>query len=253
MPGGKLQLFGTMHTEDLTAMPNVAAERFAAAHTVAFEADVDNMNVAKLLSVAMLPLTQSLDELIGPEAWQRLKDYLGGTIPPALLRRARPWFAVSLILVKVSGVQASTQTMDKALLGQGRSGNKTVRFLETVDEQLAMLDKTLDAATLVALLAVLEQLPPMFQAMADAYRSGDITTLERVVAQTDKRWGGADQKMQGVFGTRNERWIPFLEKLASQGGAFVVVGAGHLPGKDGLVALLRARGYRVSRVPAGAH
>jgi len=54
--------------------------------------------------------------------------------------------------------------------------------------------------------------------------------------------------MRLLLSARNERWIPFLEQLAHEGGAFVAVGAAHLVGKDGVVALLRAHGYRVARV-----
>jgi tetratricopeptide (TPR) repeat protein len=52
-----------------------------------------------------------------------------------------------------------------------------------------------------------------------------------------------------LFKRRNRAWIPALEKLAVTGHAFVAVGAGHLVGPDGVVALLRAKGYKVTRVP----
>ncbi|MGF6961345.1 TraB/GumN family protein [Paraburkholderia youngii] len=52
---------------------------------------------------------------------------------------------------------------------------------------------------------------------------------------------------------RNLSWMMTLPPLLDEGGAFVLVGVGHLPGRDGLIELLRARGYTVTPVtlPAG--
>jgi uncharacterized protein YbaP (TraB family) len=247
-PGGRIDLFGTMHTEPLASMPKVAADRYAAARTVAFEVDVDSVNVGKVLAVAMLPAGQSLDQMLGPEAWERLTKYLGPTMAPAALARFRPWLAFALILQKATGAQQTAQTMEVGMLKQGRASNKSVRFLETVEQQLAILDQTIDAAMLIKMIAVLDQLPTAFQALTDAYRGGDVSTVETVIGGMDKRTGMTSDQVRTLLGARNERWIPFLERLAAEGGAFVAVGAGHLVGRDGLVALLRARGYRVVRV-----
>jgi uncharacterized protein YbaP (TraB family) len=47
---------------------------------------------------------------------------------------------------------------------------------------------------------------------------------------------------------RNRNWLPELEKLVARPRpAFVVVGAAHLVGPDGLIALLSAKGYRVEQ------
>lgn len=53
---------------------------------------------------------------------------------------------------------------------------------------------------------------------------------------------------------RNQAWMPRLIRYLDEGDAFVNVGAAHIPGKNGLVSLLRARGYRVEtvRLPVAA-
>ena len=57
-----------------------------------------------------------------------------------------------------------------------------------------------------------------------------------------------DEVMAGLVGARNRAWMGPLQAELSRGGAFVAVGALHLPGADGLVALLRARGWTVTRL-----
>ena len=86
--------------------------------------------------------------------------------------------------------------------------------------------------------------------MKAAYRAGDVRGLEAVVADKESRLGLGEDQLRLLLGARNERWLPFVEQLVAEGGGFLAVGAGHLPGTDGLVALLRARGYQVTRVPA---
>jgi uncharacterized protein YbaP (TraB family) len=86
--------------------------------------------------------------------------------------------------------------------------------------------------------------------MTAAYRTGDVRGLEAVLTDEQHRLGLSEDQLRLLLGARNERWLPFVEKLVAEGGGFLAAGAGHLPGTDGLVALLRARGYQVTRVPA---
>ena len=51
-----------------------------------------------------------------------------------------------------------------------------------------------------------------------------------------------------ILYARNRDWIPKLEAIFAEGGAFVAVGEDHLIGDRGVVALLTARGYRLTRV-----
>jgi uncharacterized protein len=130
----------------------------------------------------------------------------------------------------------------------GRDLGKTLRFLETPDEQLDLLARTLDAKAVAALAMRLEALPGVLQRMTTAYRAGDVRALEALLADPEARLALGSEQARVLLGARNERWLPVVEQMAAEGGGFLAVGAGHLPGMDGLVALLRARGYQVTRV-----
>jgi uncharacterized protein len=83
-------------------------------------------------------------------------------------------------------------------------------------------------------------------ALADAWKAGDVPTVERLVLQ-DLR--SEPRLYQRMLVDRNRDWLPKLEALfARRGRAFVVVGAAHLVGPDGLLAMLRARGYTVEQM-----
>jgi uncharacterized protein len=248
--GSPVYLFGTMHTEPVSSMPQIVSDHFAQARTVAFEADIQNLDPAQLLARAMLPADQSLDKLVGPEVWQHLQQSLGSTIPPAALMRLRPWLVCTLILQKSMGAARDGEGMDLSLLKRSRAERKTVKFLETMDQQIEALEKLMDAAVLIELSKEPDQLSHVFTSMAEAYRAGDIAQLE-TITQLASQSGASAARMRDLLGSRNERWIPFVEQLATQGGGgFIAFGAAHLSGEDGVVALLRQRGHKVTRVLA---
>jgi uncharacterized protein len=81
--------------------------------------------------------------------------------------------------------------------------------------------------------------------LADAWQAGDLLAVERIVLQDLKQ---DPQMYQRLLVERNRNWLPKLEALfARRGHAFVVVGAAHLVGPDGLLAMLKAKGYSVEQ------
>ena len=82
--------------------------------------------------------------------------------------------------------------------------------------------------------------------LAQAWKAGEAPTIERIVLQDLKK---DPQMYQRLLVARNRNWMPKLEALFNRSGrAFVVVGAAHLVGPDGLIALLQAKGYRVEQM-----
>ena len=81
--------------------------------------------------------------------------------------------------------------------------------------------------------------------LVEAWKAGDAATVERIVLADVKQ---EPLIYQRLLVDRNKNWLPELEALiARPRPAFVVVGAAHLVGPEGLVALLSAKGYRVEQ------
>jgi uncharacterized protein YbaP (TraB family) len=78
-------------------------------------------------------------------------------------------------------------------------------------------------------------------AMTQLYRNQDIQGLYEMVAQS------AEMKdHQDLFLTkRNQNWVKALPELMHQTSSLIAVGAGHLGGPQGLIALLKSKGYQV--------
>jgi hypothetical protein len=82
--------------------------------------------------------------------------------------------------------------------------------------------------------------------LADAWRVGDEPTVERIVLQGLK---DDPQMYQRLLVDRNRNWLPTIESFFNRRGhTFVVVGAAHLVGPDGLLAILKSKGYSIEQL-----
>jgi uncharacterized protein YbaP (TraB family) len=82
--------------------------------------------------------------------------------------------------------------------------------------------------------------------LGDAWKTGNVAALEKIALADLK----SDPLMyQRLLVERNRNWMPKIEALfARRGRALVVVGAAHLIGSDGLLAMLKAKGYTVEQL-----
>ena len=84
--------------------------------------------------------------------------------------------------------------------------------------------------------------------MIEAWRAGDLEALSELLFREADDY---PELMEVFLHQRNRNWVPELEAvLASGAPAMVLVGAGHLAGDQGLIALMKERGYQVERVSA---
>lgn len=123
--------------------------------------------------------------------------------------------------------------------------------LEKLEEQMALLEQEPSqdqAAILREVLDRLEENPDPLESLITDYLAGTMTATYRRMEE-DGRDDPDERRFKEVFlDARNrtmvERMIPLLER----GKAFVAVGALHMPGEEGILALLERRGYRVTRL-----
>jgi uncharacterized protein YbaP (TraB family) len=79
-----------------------------------------------------------------------------------------------------------------------------------------------------------------------AWSTGDAAALESLLLGSMREYPAVHQM---VIVDRNHRWLPQIEKMIARGeSALIAVGAAHLVGKDGIIELLKARGYTVEQL-----
>ena len=80
--------------------------------------------------------------------------------------------------------------------------------------------------------------------MVDAWTQGNVKDLEGILEGMREY----PELFQALVVSRNQKWIPHIEQALQQPEpAFIVVGALHLLGKEGLVAALQDKGYSVEQ------
>jgi len=256
-----IYLFGTVHVRPAGADwggPNAHAALDAASDVwteieTTPQSDAEGAALAERLGQA-LPDHPLSSWLTGAQnaRLRTLEERLGAS--PAALERMQAWRA-ALVLTFLPIVRAGYDPqsgVDRDIDAYGDAHGKHMHGFETIDQQLgflAHLSPELQRQLLLDAIDEADQGPRAIAEMTRAWERGDVATLERVVLSDMRR--GFPQLYQALFKARNDVWVEALSQhMRGAGTEFVAVGAGHLLGRDGLIAQLRARGFNVRRVPA---
>ncbi|MFT3729375.1 MAG: TraB/GumN family protein [Terricaulis sp.] len=255
-----IYLYGTIHVRPAGAdWGGVNAHTaLAAASDVWTEIEIspetDARGVQLATQMGQAPADKPLSSWLTPAQNAKLaalQQQLG--IPPGALETMQPWRA-SLVLSFLPIVRAGYNPesgVDRSIDAYGDVHGKHMRAFETIDQQLGFLSglsPELQRQMLLESIDEADEGPRMIAEMTRAWEHADLAALERdVVADTRNEY---PQLYDVMFKQRNARWIEVLShEMQGSGTEFVAVGAGHLLGRDGLVAQLRARGFNVQRVP----
>jgi uncharacterized protein YbaP (TraB family) len=140
--------------------------------------------------------------------------------------------------------------VDQMIDTAAEAAGKRMRSFETLEQQLNFMAELSAEAQHEMLLEAIDQGDKgaaELDSMSAAWESGDVNTLEALVVEdTRKNY----PELYGVLiRARNDAWMEVLRReLDGAGVDFIAVGAGHIVGRDGLVAQFRARGFTVERV-----
>jgi uncharacterized protein YbaP (TraB family) len=244
-------LFGTIHLADarVTDLPAPVRSAFDPSERFAMELVIDGGSLIDMAEAMFLKDDRTLDGILGAERFAALKKlYAERGLPVADLKRKKPWAAMlQLSMNKSGGVALDFQLQLDATLQ-----NKDVIGLESTEEQLAVFDG-LNTADQVALLdSAMRQedmTPAMTEAMVQAYLARDLTRI-LLIADSGRSANPQlyDTVMARLLTQRNQRMFERLGPSLSAGNTFIAVGAAHLPGERGLLALLERAGWRVTPV-----
>jgi uncharacterized protein YbaP (TraB family) len=167
------------------------------------------------------------------------------------LKLMKPWM-VALMIEAMEWQKAGLDPelgLDKHFYDEAKNDSKGIQGLETADDQLSIFDTmTMDQQDhmLAQTIKDIDTEQAEMSKMMAAWKAGDVASVERVVLKGLKEDPVLYQRL--LVG-RNKNWMPKIEALfARRGHALLVVGAAHLVGPDGLVAMLKAKGYAVEQM-----
>ena len=253
--GATAFLVGSIHvlSADSYPLPAPIEKAFAESRTLVEEIDLDEMNdpmqMMAALAKAMLTDGRTLDQLIAAETYAEVKkraDSYG--LPMMALQRMKPWLvAVTLMGPTLQSAGFKPELgVDRYFFDRAKEKGLKRQALETLAYQLDRFDQLSPKLQEEMLKATLEDLDAQMtgvKEMVDAWKKGDTAMLEKLTLGSFDEF---PELYQRLLLERNQNWVPHVEKcLAEKAGCFVVVGAAHLVGKDGLPTLLAKKGFKV--------
>jgi uncharacterized protein YbaP (TraB family) len=253
-----IYLVGSIHmlTKDYYPLNPALDTAFKGSDLLVEEADLGEMLGAEAqMSVLLrgrLPSDQTLEKVVSPETYAQVSKHVTAHgLPIELLKQFKPWMLALMIETfewQKAGFDPSLG-LDKHFYDRAQTDGKTIEGLETADYQISLFD-TMTAQQQDRLLAdTLKSIDTEMTSigkLTEAWKAGDTATIERIVLNDLKQ----DAVMyQRLLVERNLNWMPKLEALFTRSGrTFVVVGAAHLVGPDGLLAMLKSKGYTVEQL-----
>ncbi|GAB2763344.1 TraB/GumN family protein [Rhabdobacter roseus] len=244
-------LFGTIHLicpQDFS-LSDTLKSCLKQTEQVALEIDMDDPGLMTAMAQGMLMRNDNkLSQLLPEPQYQHLhrffKDSVGMNI--STFDRAKPFMLMSILFNRVLACQP--QSYEMALVGLAKQQQAEVVGLETVAEQMAVFDSIpyeKQAYMLVQFIDSLPQARQEFGAMVKLYKQQDVAGLFNLTLESTFELEGQQETL--LF-ARNRRWIPLMAQMMQAKPTFFAVGAAHLGGEEGVIALLRKQGYRVEPV-----
>ncbi|KKX27786.1 TraB/GumN family protein [Rhizobium sp. LC145] len=259
-------LLGTMHVSDprVLKMPPGAAEAQAEASTIVIESDEildEKKATAALLSkpeLTMFTDGNSIEKLLPKEDVALLEKGLKQRgIPLAAVSRMKPWMLMAFVSLPPCELARKAQNaafLDKKIATDAIAAGKQVKGLETLAEQLstmAAIPMDLHLKSLVETIKLGSRMEDVFETMTELYLSEDIgltmPLLKAVAPDGTDDQSGYGEFEELVVVKRNQLMAERAAPILAEGGAFIAVGALHLPGEQGLIELLREQGFTVTR------
>ena len=252
-----LYLAGSVHAlgADAYPLPAVFEKAFEASDTL-----VEELDLADAASLSAMPMLlakglyrdgRTFESAVSKETATMVAQYFKQTgLPMQMIRPMKPWMVMLMLTafeVQKAGLDAS-RGLDKYFYDKAVAAKKPVIGLETAEFQIDRFDNLPDVVQEQMLRSTLTELDTRsneLKSMIVAWQRGDTATLENSVRSSFAAYPAA---YTSLIAERNRNWIPQLQMcLSSPTPCFVVVGAAHMVGPDGLLALLQQRGYKVDQ------
>ncbi len=259
--GAKVYLLGSIHfgVPEMYPLPNAMTVAFNESDALVVEANILNMDAPSMAGVvaskAMYIGDDTLRLAVTEATWEHLtKVGLELGLAPEMLNKQKPWFAaMTLTALALNQIGFSESLgVDNYFLNQAR-GAKKILELEGLEWQLGLFDQLSVPDQVQMLEDTLDQIDEAkryFGETLKAWRSGDAKALHALFEDEINQNEAAQRLNKLVMTDRNYSMTEKIVSLAEQKGGtlFVVVGAGHFTGNEGIIALLKQRGYAVTQM-----
>lgn len=261
-------LLGTMHVSDprVTDLPVEAKNAYDASNTVILESDeILDQKAASLKLFAqpnlmMFSDTKTINDYLSPDDKKVLEQGLMARgIPLMSVIKMKPYVISSMVALstcELSRKAKGAPFLDMKLAVDAKAAGKQVKGVETLQEQLevmASLPMDFHVRSLVSAVRYPQYTADMMETTLQLYLRGQIGLVFPAGAYFAPEKSNADFKDMALFEeklitTRNHHMADRADPMLAKGNVFMAVGALHLIGEQGVVELLKRKGYKLTPV-----
>ena len=248
-------LYGTIHMipKSEFELPGAIREGLDNVERVTFEIDMKEMtNIVSqmgLITKSFMAGGKTLKDLLNAEDYALVKAKMAEKgLPGGMFERMKPMFLSTLFSSEEEeGGAENITSVEMELYKMSKRRKLESGGLETAAYQMAVFDSipyTVQAKMLVDGLRSMDSIvtgASQLDDMLRMYREQDITAMQAMISEDS----GMGQYEDILLKKRNQNWIPVMSRMMADKPTLFAVGAGHLGGEYGVVALLRRAGYRV--------
>jgi uncharacterized protein YbaP (TraB family) len=254
-PSGTTWLLGSMHLArpDVYPLRREITAAFESSDNLVVEVDIGGANQLeiqqRMLEMGTYPPGKSIVDDLSPQTWKALQVRLEASgLPAFMMVQLKPGLVITtLTTMEMMKLGLSPEYgIDKHFLGLAR-GYKPIVEMESIDQQIGLLLDFPKPDLLVRqTLFQMDSLEASMQQLISSWKSGDAEALRRLVIDDELSNHPEFRPLQErMFDQRNRAMVDRIVQLQKRGGdQFVVVGAGHLLGDQGIIALLQKRGQK---------
>ncbi len=251
-------ILGSIHLlkRESAALKPIVLEVFSKSKRLVFEIDLLNEGPTKFQQLLLQkgvnldgkPLAQQLSPETYELAAQRASE-LG--IDLKVLAPLKPWVvALTMVVMQLQKLGYDPSLgIDHQLAQRAKQAKKPVAGLETAEFQMDIFNHLTLAQQEMFLrqsLLEMELLDKAVEDMVRAWNSGDVDLGEKLFLDSIRAF---PELKEQVLDRRNRRWLPQIEQFLKQDDdILVVVGTAHVVGKQGVVELLKGRGYKLEQM-----
>ncbi|MDB5522657.1 MAG: polysaccharide biosynthesis protein GumN [Rhizobium sp.] len=261
-------LLGTMHLSDprVTGLPDAAKAAYDASSTVVLESDeILDQQAASLKLFAKPDLmmfggTKTITDYLSADARKVLeKGLMDRGIPLLSVVKMKPYIIASMVSLstcELSRKASGAPFLDMKLAVEAQAAGKKVKGVETLQEQIeamASLPMDFHVRALVSAVRYPKYTADMMETTLQLYLNGQIGLVFPAAAYFAPEKNSSDFKDIALFEEklitqRNHHMADRADPILADGNVFMAVGALHLIGDQGVVELLRQKGYKATPV-----
>lgn len=243
-------LFGTIHVTCDATLSDQVKNALSKTSQLVLEIDMDDPEMqSKMMSKIFMKEGKTLKDFVNDQEYVMIDSLLIKNVGKSvkMMERMKPFFIGASFLGKL--IDCPMQSFELELMKIAKSQNEEIKGLETIEDQLEVFDNIPYEDQIKDLLESakdnLASDKEKIKSLTEVYNSQDISRLFQIMTQDD---GATSKYMDILLDNRNKKWISNIEDFVKNQPTFFGVGAGHLPGENGVIKLLRKAGFTVTAV-----